>query len=181
MLNFKYNTDNHVYGMGAPTLHHYPPALGGNYPFSQSLQRPTSLGCVYGATGLGYPDWGLSTPHSVAGCGSPVSVGTTNIFSRDAAQTQGYRHAASPASLDSHPTQDGGNSANRRPTTVSARQGSCSGGVNPLTVVSSTYSPYGSTNYLAVTSSGEGSPDGSDEMVTEITTSGVSRKPGRYR
>ena len=175
MLNFKYNTDSHVYGMGAPTLHHYPPALGGNYPFSQSLQRPTSLGCVYGATGLGYPDWGLPTPHSVAGCVSPVS---TNIFSRDAAQTQGYRPACT-VPQDSRPTQEDV----RRSATLSARQGSCSGGVNPLnplTVVSSTYSPYSSANYLAVTSSGEGSPNGSDEMVTEITTSGGSRKPGSY-
>ena len=184
MLNFKYNSDSHVYGMGAPTLHHYPPALGGNYPFSPPLQRPspvTSLGCVYGAAGLGYPDWGLATPHPVTGCGSTVSVSATNIFSREA-QTQGYRPACtvtSPPPHDTHPTQGRGDSAT---ATLSATQGSCSGGVNPLTVVSSSYSAYGSTSYLAVTSSAEDSADGGEDRVTETAgPAGSHKSTGKSR
>ena len=184
MLNFKYNSDSHVYGMGAPTLHHYPPALGGNYPFSTSLQRPspvTSLGCVYGAAGLGYPDWGLASPHPhpVTGCGaSTVSVTTTNIF-RDA-PTQGYRPACTVTSHpphDNHPTQ-----VVREDTaaTLPGRQGSCGGGVNPLTVVSSSYSTYGSAGYLAVTSSAEDSTDGGEDRLTE-TTAASHKSTGESR
>ena len=61
--------EQRMYGMNAPTLHHYPHSLTGNW--HQPLQRsgPPALTSMYGSTPLAYPgahcgsDWGLTAAH----------------------------------------------------------------------------------------------------------------------
>ncbi len=67
-----------MYGVTAPTLHHYPHSLSGNYhPLSaQGLQRTSTLASMYGTGSLGYgtSDWGslaaAAHHHSTAGMAS---------------------------------------------------------------------------------------------------------------
>ena len=63
-----------MYSVSAPTLHHYPHSLTGNYGLPQGLQRPSpaTLASMYGGAGLGYSpsDWGLAGHNSMSGGGN---------------------------------------------------------------------------------------------------------------
>lgn len=77
--------DQRLYGMSAPTLHHYPHSLPGGYGLGQSLQRHSPFSSVYGGTGLGYSYQDWSSAHASAGFNLNGTYNGTSSFlsSRD--------------------------------------------------------------------------------------------------
>ncbi|KAK6180658.1 hypothetical protein SNE40_008667 [Patella caerulea] len=85
--------DQRVYGMNAPTLHHYSHNLTGSYGLGQSFHRQAPFSSMYGSgnfpsASFAYPgqssEWSFAASHS-SNIGMNNSLGSTssNILSRD--------------------------------------------------------------------------------------------------
>lgn len=78
--------EQRLYGMNAPTLHHYPHSFSGTYGLAPSFQRQTPFSSMYGTgslgtSGLAYAhqttDWGFN--HS----GTNINASGNIVTSRD--------------------------------------------------------------------------------------------------